>query len=163
MMLFRRGNRKKSTGANFPGFSDLLPEVSKFQHHIKLYSKCSILLVSFSVPSPFCTYVYVHKYPTKCKSSILFYCKITQHVSGTLRAHHQKYINCSWQSLVWHTLRWIVNFVVASTLSVLQNRAVGHITVVELKLNHGYVLFVFWYQSPNFGDTPLLSWLSWPM
>jgi hypothetical protein len=28
---------------------------SKFQHHIELYGKCSILLVSSSVPSPFCT------------------------------------------------------------------------------------------------------------
>jgi hypothetical protein len=39
---------------NFPGVSDLLPEASKFQYHIKLYSICSILLVSSSVPSPFC-------------------------------------------------------------------------------------------------------------
>jgi hypothetical protein len=49
-----------------------------------------------------------------------FYGKITLHVSGTLRAHHQEYDN------------WIVNFVVPSTLRVVQNRAVGHIAVVEL-------------------------------
>jgi hypothetical protein len=36
-------------------------------------------------------------------------------------------------------LRWIVNFVVASTLSVVQNRAVGHITVVEF-----YACYVCW-------------------
>jgi hypothetical protein len=54
---------------------------------------------------------YVYKYPTRCKNCILFYNKITLHVSGTIRAHHQEYINCSWQSLVQHMLRWIVNFV----------------------------------------------------
>jgi hypothetical protein len=32
-------------------------------------------------------------------------------------------------------LRWIVNFVVTSNFRAVQNRAVGHITVVELKLN----------------------------
>jgi hypothetical protein len=35
----------------------------------------------------------------------------------------------------WYNIRmlgWIVNFVVTSTLRVVQNRAVGHITVVEL-------------------------------
>ena len=31
---------------------DLLPEASKFQHHIKLCSKCSTSLASFSIPSP---------------------------------------------------------------------------------------------------------------
>jgi acetoin utilization deacetylase AcuC-like enzyme len=36
-------------------------------------------------------------------------------------------------------LRWIVSFVVMSTLRVIQNRAVGHITVVDLDLNHGDV------------------------
>jgi len=34
---------------NFPGVSDLLPEASKFQHHIKLCSKCSTLLVSYYI------------------------------------------------------------------------------------------------------------------
>jgi hypothetical protein len=38
-------------------------------------------------------------------------------------------------------LRWIVNFVVASTLSVVHNRAVVRITVVELELNHGDVTY----------------------
>jgi hypothetical protein len=33
-------------------------------------------------------------------------------------------------------LRWIVNFVVTSTLRVVQNRAIGHITVVQLKFNN---------------------------
>jgi hypothetical protein len=36
-------------------------------------------------------------------------------------------------------LRWIVNFVVASILRVVHNREVCHITIVELKLNHGDV------------------------
>jgi hypothetical protein len=36
---------------------------------------------------------YVYKYPTRCNSGILFYYKITLHVSGTLRAHYQEYIN----------------------------------------------------------------------
>jgi hypothetical protein len=36
-------------------------------------------------------------------------------------------------------LRWIVNFVVTSTFRAVQNRAVGHITMVELKFNHGDV------------------------
>jgi hypothetical protein len=40
-----------STFQNFPGVSDLLPETSKFQHHIKLYSKCSILLVIVHRPA----------------------------------------------------------------------------------------------------------------
>jgi hypothetical protein len=40
-----------TTFQNFPGVSDLLPDASKFQQHIKLYSKCSILLASSSVPS----------------------------------------------------------------------------------------------------------------
>jgi hypothetical protein len=31
----------------FPGVSDLLPEESKFQHHIKLRSKCSTSLATF--------------------------------------------------------------------------------------------------------------------
>jgi hypothetical protein len=39
--------------------------------------------------------VYAYKYPTRCNSGILFYCKITLHVSGTLRAHHQENNNCS--------------------------------------------------------------------
>ena len=34
------------TFKNFPGISDLLNKVSKFQHHTKLYSKSSTLLVS---------------------------------------------------------------------------------------------------------------------
>jgi hypothetical protein len=34
-------------------------------------------------------------------------------------------------------LRWIMDFVVTSTLRAVQNRAVDHITVVELELNHG--------------------------
>jgi hypothetical protein len=33
-------------------------------------------------------------------------------------------------------LRWILNFVVTSTSRVVQNRAVGHITVVGLKLTN---------------------------
>jgi hypothetical protein len=36
-------------------------------------------------------------------------------------------------------LRWNVNFVEMSTLRVVQNRTVVHITVVELEINHGYV------------------------
>jgi hypothetical protein len=36
-------------------------------------------------------------------------------------------------------LRWIVNFVVTSTLRVVHNLAVGHITVVEFYLNHSDV------------------------
>jgi hypothetical protein len=34
-----------TTFQNFPGVPDLQPETSKFQHHMKLRSKCSILLV----------------------------------------------------------------------------------------------------------------------
>jgi hypothetical protein len=37
---------------------------------------------------------------------------------------------CSWQSLVC----WIVKCMVTSTLKVVQNQAVGHITVVELEM-----------------------------
>jgi hypothetical protein len=46
-------------------------------------------------------------------------------------------------------LRWIVNFVVMSTLRVVQNRAVGHITVVELKLNYGDLTD---FGPPDFGQ-----------
>ena len=41
-----------TTFQNFPGVSDLLPEASKFQHHIKLCSKRSTSLASSSIPSP---------------------------------------------------------------------------------------------------------------
>ena len=43
-----------TTFENFPGVSDLLPEASKFQHHIKLCSKCSTSLASSSIPSLMC-------------------------------------------------------------------------------------------------------------
>jgi hypothetical protein len=43
-----------TTFQNFPSVSGLLPEASKFQYHINLYSKYSIWLVSYSVPSQFC-------------------------------------------------------------------------------------------------------------
>jgi hypothetical protein len=35
----------------FQLFFNLLPKPSQFQHHTKLYSKCSILIVSLSVPN----------------------------------------------------------------------------------------------------------------
>jgi hypothetical protein len=40
--------------SNFPGVSDLLPEASNLQHHIKLCSKLSTSPASSSVPSPMC-------------------------------------------------------------------------------------------------------------
>ena len=43
-----------TTSQNFPGVSDLLPEASQFQHHIKLCSKYSISQASSSIPSPMC-------------------------------------------------------------------------------------------------------------
>jgi hypothetical protein len=43
-----------TTFQNFPDTSDLLSEVSTFQHHIKLHSKCSTLLVSSLNLSPVC-------------------------------------------------------------------------------------------------------------
>jgi hypothetical protein len=43
----------------------------------------------------FSTYEYVYKYPTRYNNGISFYYKITLHVSGTLRPHHQEYNNCS--------------------------------------------------------------------
>ena len=39
-----------TTFKNFPGVSDLLTEASKFQHHIKLCSKCSTLLCQWKIP-----------------------------------------------------------------------------------------------------------------
>jgi len=42
----------RTTFQYFPAVSDLLPEASKFQHHIKLCSKCSTSLASSSIPSP---------------------------------------------------------------------------------------------------------------
>jgi hypothetical protein len=38
--------------------------------------------------------VYINKSPTGCNSvqSVLFYCKITLHVSGVIRTHHREYI-----------------------------------------------------------------------
>jgi hypothetical protein len=39
----------------------------------------------------------------------------------------------------YNMLRWIVNFVVTSTLRIFHNRAVDHVTMVELELNHGDV------------------------
>jgi hypothetical protein len=62
-----------------------------------------------------------------------FYYKIALHVSGTFRTHHQEYNNCIWQPLVQYMLRRIVNLVVTSVLKTVQDRAVGHITVVELE------------------------------
>ena len=43
-----------STFQNFPDISDLLSAVSKFQHHTKLCSKCSTLLVCSLNISPIC-------------------------------------------------------------------------------------------------------------
>jgi hypothetical protein len=43
-----------TTFQNFPDISDLLFELSEFQHHMKLYSKCSILLVTSLNVSPIC-------------------------------------------------------------------------------------------------------------
>jgi hypothetical protein len=43
-----------TTFQNFKGISHLLSEVPQFQHHKKLCSKCSTLLVSFSNSSPIC-------------------------------------------------------------------------------------------------------------
>ena len=39
---------------NFPGISDLLSELFRFQHHTKLCSKCNTLLVSSLHLSPIC-------------------------------------------------------------------------------------------------------------
>ena len=38
--------------------------------------------------------VYINKCPTRCNNmqSVLFYCKITLHVSGVFHTHHQEYI-----------------------------------------------------------------------
>jgi len=44
----------KTTFQNFPAVSDLLPEANKFQHHVKLFSNCSISLASSSIPSLIC-------------------------------------------------------------------------------------------------------------
>jgi hypothetical protein len=61
-------------------------------------------------------------------------------------------------------LRWIVNFVVTSILRVVQNRAVGHITVIELDLLvHLLLCFTFWsiaFSLP-FMDMIQLSNLQW--
>ena len=43
-----------TTFQNVPGVSDLLSHASKFQHHIKLCSKCSTSLASSSIPNPMC-------------------------------------------------------------------------------------------------------------
>jgi hypothetical protein len=62
--------------------------------------------------SVYTMYTHTHtKCPTGCNTSTLhwFYCKITLHVSGTFRTHHQEYNNCSWQPLVQHMLRLVVH------------------------------------------------------
>jgi len=43
-----------TTFQNFPSISDLLPDISKFQHHAKLSSKFSISLSSSLSLSPIC-------------------------------------------------------------------------------------------------------------
>jgi hypothetical protein len=43
-----------TTFKNFPGTSDLLYEMSKFQHHTTLCTKCGTLLASFWNLSPIC-------------------------------------------------------------------------------------------------------------
>ena len=43
-----------TTFQNFPGISDLLSEMFRFQHHIQLYPTCSTLLVSSLNLSPIC-------------------------------------------------------------------------------------------------------------
>ena len=64
---YDRSNRSSpsfpsTTFRNFPGVSDLLFEASKFQHRIKLCSKCNILLLSFSMLNPMCTlHLYVNQ------------------------------------------------------------------------------------------------------
>jgi hypothetical protein len=51
--------------------------------------------VNFRFLVPCISSTYVYKYPKRWNNGISFYYKITVHVSGTLRAHHQEYINCS--------------------------------------------------------------------
>jgi hypothetical protein len=46
-----------TTLQNLPGNSDLLSEVSKFQHHTKLYSKCNTSPVYSSNISPICWWI----------------------------------------------------------------------------------------------------------
>jgi hypothetical protein len=43
-----------TTFQDFPGIYDQLSEVSKFQHHTKLYPTCSFSLISSSYVSPIC-------------------------------------------------------------------------------------------------------------
>jgi hypothetical protein len=90
--------------------------------------------------------IYLYKYPTRCNNDVLFYCKITLHVSSTLRAYRQEFINCSWQSPVYHVLRWIMNFVATSNLRVVQKRV-----VVGLELR--FLTQLQWFdQPPDFGQ-----------
>ena len=78
---------------NFPGISDLLPEASKFQHHTKPCSKCSILLVSSSNLSPIC-----------CKESLLLversFCHANPGFNFTLTSsitqNLLRIIKCTW-------------------------------------------------------------------
>jgi hypothetical protein len=83
--------------------------------------------------------MYVYKYPTRCNNSIL----VLLQDHSTCFGHSPRPSSGVQQLQLTVTgkrmLRWMVNFVVTSTLIVVHNRAVAHITVVELKLNHNDV------------------------
>jgi hypothetical protein len=73
---------------------------------------------------------YVYKYPTRCNNSIL----VLLQDHSTCFGHSMPIIRSTITAVDSHwynMLHWIMNFVVISTLRVVQNQAVGHITVVE--------------------------------
>jgi hypothetical protein len=113
-----------TTLQNFPGISDLLSQVIKFQHHTKLCSKCSTLLVSVSIPSPICwwiillideAYLYYGSpgFHFPCTSSIICY-NATQigeifHILRLFLIYH----NLHWEWLPWvshHLCFFHINF-----------------------------------------------------
>jgi hypothetical protein len=121
---------------NYKNHSKICSSHLLFRGHFQHLERFLFLVLRSRFRASFSIYIYIyihtHTQNVQQDATLVswFYYKITLHVSGTFRTDHQQYNNCSWQPLVQHMLRRFVNLVVTSVLKTVQDRAVGHITVV---------------------------------
>jgi hypothetical protein len=82
------------------------------------------------------TYTHTHTQHVQQDATLVswFYCKITLHVSGTFRTHHQGYNNCSWQPTGTTYVTLDRELCCNVYLKTVHDRTVGYVTVVELEL-----------------------------
>jgi hypothetical protein len=94
-----------TTFQNFPGISELLSAVSKFQHHIQLWSKCSTVLVSSLNLRPVCWWkepsCWIPLLPWKTILKI----PIPYHARGTLEDPSMVQCGSTYLASLW-TLPW---------------------------------------------------------